>query len=65
MEVLPQIAIKFRLRNETKGALRYEEVDSADRVVKFASAKIGTLYVRKSGLDGAPARLVATLTVEE
>ena len=40
--------IEFKLEKETKGALRYQEVDEKGEVIEQAWAKIGTLYVRKS-----------------
>jgi hypothetical protein len=36
-----------QLEKETKGALRYQEVDEKGEVIEQAWAKIGTLYVRK------------------
>lgn len=47
------IEVKMLLEKETKGALRYAEVDEKGAVAEFGSAKIGTLYVRKSAFDGA------------
>jgi len=40
----------FKLRNETKGALRYEEVaeDGATVLSISAGAAVGTLYIRKT-----------------
>jgi hypothetical protein len=38
----------FNLRKETKGAVAYGEVDSNGESVDMASAKIGTIYIRKS-----------------
>jgi hypothetical protein len=41
----------MKLERETKGALRYMEVDEdGDRVEIQDGAKIGTLYIRKSAL---------------
>jgi hypothetical protein len=43
--------LKFKLRNETKGALRYEEIDDTGSLVSVENgAKIGTLYIRKSAM---------------
>ena len=41
--------LEFKLRNDTKGAVRYEETRDGE-VVDVYDAVIGTLYVRKSGL---------------
>src|SRR5258707_15846000 len=43
--------IRFKLEKETKGALRYQEVDDKGEVIEQAWAKIGTLYVRKSAFE--------------
>jgi hypothetical protein len=45
MEVL------FKLEKETKGALRYQEVDEKGDIIEQAWSKIGTLYVRKSAFE--------------
>ncbi len=41
----------FKLEKETKGALRYQEVDEKGEVIEQAWSKIGTLYVRKSAFE--------------
>jgi hypothetical protein len=43
--------IRFKLEKETKGALRYQEVDEKGEIIEQAWAKIGTLYVRKSAFE--------------
>jgi len=43
--------VRFKLEKETKGALRYQEVDEKGEVIEQAWAKIGTLYVRKSAFE--------------
>jgi hypothetical protein len=48
--------VRFKLEKETKGALRYQEVDDAGKAVEQASAKIGTLYMRKSRGSAWPYR---------
>lgn len=45
--------LRFVIEKETKGAIRYVEVDDADRPKDLADATIGTLYVRKSYLQRA------------
>lgn len=55
--------VTFQIKNETKGAVRFEEVDATGQVKDFATATIGSLYVRKSAIKGAiPQKL--TVTVE-
>jgi len=55
--------VTFALEKETKGAIRYQEVDAQNVPVKAeGGAKIGTLYVRKSALNGEiPQKLKVTL----
>jgi hypothetical protein len=58
--------IPFVLERETKGALRYTEVDDAGKPIEMAWAKIGTLYIRKTAFErGAtpPQRLAVTVEV--
>jgi hypothetical protein len=60
-----KITAEFVLERETKGALRYQEVDDKDQPVETVWAKIGTLYIRKTGFERGtepPNRL--TVTVE-
>lgn len=42
----------FHKEKETKGAVRYKEVDSAGGEMLLENAVIGTLYVRKSAIKG-------------
>jgi hypothetical protein len=48
---MPVIEVQFKLEKETKGALRYQEVDEKGEAIEQAWAKIGTLYVRKSAFE--------------
>ena len=43
--------VRFKLEKETKGALRYQEVDDKDQPIEQAWAKIGTFYIRKSAFQ--------------
>jgi hypothetical protein len=43
--------LRFKLEKETKGALRYQEVDDKGEVIEQAWAKIGALYIRKSTFE--------------
>jgi hypothetical protein len=43
------IEAKFKFEQETKGALRYREVD--EKGIEQAWAKIGSLYLRKSAFE--------------
>lgn len=46
--------INMLLEKETPGALRYAEVNErGEQIDANSGAKIGTLYIRKSGLGGA------------
>jgi len=40
--------IRFKFLNETKGAVRYQEVDADGKDVDADKARIGSLYFRKS-----------------
>ena len=55
--------VTFSFEKETKGAVRYQETDASGVPIKIEDgAKIGTLYVRKSALNGnMPMKLKATL----
>jgi len=48
---MPVLEARFKLEKETKGALRYQEVDDQGEVIEQAWAKIGTLYLRKSAFE--------------
>lgn len=54
--------LTFKFEKETKGAVRYQEVDP-DGQPAFAP-KIGTLYVRKSALPSRDIPQGVTITVE-
>ncbi len=43
--------VRFKLEKETKGAVRYEEVDDKGAPIEQVWAKIGTLYVRKTAFE--------------
>ena len=43
--------VRFKLEKETKGALRYQEVDDKGKPIEQAWAKIGTFYIRKSAFE--------------
>lgn len=56
----------FTLEKETKGSFRFQEIDNAlGHVLPPGAFKIGSLYIRKSALDGAaPRRIVVTIEDE-
>ena len=47
--------VRFKLEKETKGALRYQEVDDKGEPIEQAWAKIGTFYIRKGAFERGPA----------
>lgn len=53
--------LQFLFRNETKGALRYQEVDESGRPKEGDKdgALVGTLYLRKAAMvdSGVPVRV--------
>lgn len=55
--------VTFKMEKETKGAVRFQEVDGNGEVLDYADAVIGTLYMRKSALQGAvPSEVKATFS---
>jgi len=59
------IDAKFKFKQETKGALRYEEVDEKGTPIEQAWVKIGTIYLRKSAfVRGAAYPQELRVTVE-
>ena len=57
--------VRFKLEKETKGALRYQEIDDKGEAIEQAWAKIGTLYMRKSAFErGAAFPQLLRVTVE-
>jgi hypothetical protein len=58
--------VKMVLEKETKGALRYMEVDENGAAVEQVWAKLGTSYIRKTAFERGTARPKAiTITVAE
>lgn len=55
--------LKFIVEKETKGAVRYQEVD-ANNTPAFAP-QVGTLYVRKSAMPGGKIPKALTVTITE
>lgn len=56
--------IKFKLDRETKGALRYAEMDDKGNIIDGADVyKVGTLYLRKHAFP-APFPQALKVTVE-
>ena len=59
-----RVKVKFVIERETKGAVRYMEVDEKGeaRDNMHPLAVVGTLYVRKAALDGQiPSTLQVTI----
>ena len=57
-------SVNMILAKETKGALQYKEVNEQGQEVEFGSAKIGTLYLRKSGFaSGFPKAIQVAVIV--
>ena len=59
----------FTLEKETKGSFRFQEIDQVTGVSLMQSGgayKVGTLYIRKSAIDGvAPRKLVVTIAADD
>lgn len=58
--------VTMMIRNQTPGALRFEEVDEHGKVVtmKDPKCKIGTLYIRKQGFPELLKSEIITVTIE-
>lgn len=61
--------IKMKLEKETKGALRYQEIDHNDQPVTTndSACLMGTLYLRKKAMEGinTPRFIQVEVTIEE
>lgn len=61
---MPQIKATFKLDRETKGAVRYQEVD-ANGQPENVYHSVGTLYVRKTAFaKGQPIPQTVSVTIE-
>ena len=62
-----KMVVRFKLERETKGAVRYEEVDKSGNKKAIADgATVGTLYLRKSSVgDAIPKSLTVTINETE
>ena len=59
------ITVRFQFERETKGALRFQEVDADGKVIEQAWSRVGTIYLRKSALErGVPFPLNLDVTIE-
>jgi hypothetical protein len=60
-----QITKQFVLERETKGAVRYAELNEAGDVAVIEEFAIGTLYLRKRVFNGSdiPERVQVTITL--
>ena len=60
------ITVRFKFMHETKGALRYIEINDQDEGIELKESVIGTIYLRKSALDGAhPQHIQVSVMMEE
>lgn len=46
------LKVSFALEKETKGALRYAEIDTNGKVKEYPNVVMGTIYLRKDALGG-------------
>jgi len=60
---MEKMTVRFTMERETKGAIRYQEVDKKGNKKAIADgATIGTLYLRKDSLNGnVPNNLVVSI----
>lgn len=62
---MAKFVLEFALEGETKGALKFKELDSeGNQVSTVADGKIGQLYMRKSAFPGGKFPDKLTVTVE-
>lgn len=57
------LTAKFQFERETKGAVRFQEIDDNGTVLDMNAAVIGTLYLRKSHLGGTTPQSI-TVSIE-
>lgn len=56
------ITIKFHKERETKGAVRYQEIDQNGIALGMQESVVGTLYIRKNKIVGnIPERIELTI----
>lgn len=48
------MSVRMQLEKETKGAVRYMEVDAGGNQLKGDDAVLASIYIRKAALDGSP-----------
>jgi len=58
-----QNVIRFAFLNETKGALRFQEVDTSGNEVPADKMKIGSLYFRKATFGKMSAEYASNGTI--
>jgi hypothetical protein len=59
------INVTFKFERETKGAVRYQELNAKGEPVSGDDAYVGTLYFRKAKLNGLkPDTFVAQFTAK-
>ena len=58
-----KVRVIFKFEKETKGAVRYQEVDEDTmEPLNFKEAFIGTIYLRKAQIEGiTPQQLAVTV----
>lgn len=59
-----KVTVTMTLERETKGAVRYQEVNPQGQPVELVDALIGTLYIRKSKLSDTPKTIEVTVETE-
>lgn len=65
---MKQVTKTFIFERETKGAVRYAEVDERGNIIAdYNEYMIGILYIRKSALngDGIPSSLTVTIKLND
>jgi hypothetical protein len=58
------ITATFKLDEETKGALRYQEIDTDGNRVTSGLMQMGTVYLRKTALAGRRPTIIQVTAIE-
>lgn len=61
---MAKIIAIFTVERETKGAVRYQEIDVKGNILEMGDSKIGTIYVRKTAFNSPTFPQKITVTVE-
>lgn len=59
------LKVSFVLEKETKGALRYAEIDASGKIKEYPNVVMGTIYLRKDALgEKKPSNLTIRINLD-